>query len=1026
MKRVCSILLCIALLLSLLPAAVLAGAAPALISTASLAMEPPAAGDTPESFAVTGEDGVPYAVDWDVCCLTTKQGSETVLKELYYSDDVFEADAWYFARIFLQADFGYQFADQVDVQVAGAVQSKVTENEGDYIEILAWFPVGSPAEVPTPITAVGADHVVEATVGSDARTAEEETESQAALTGDGYELSEVDYYKWVADSSHSYWSWTSGAFEAEQTYGVLLTLTAKPGYLFAQDVTASINGQSAQVMEWEEGTLEVFLPGDAITISYVEVTSDTWPIDGNPIDNTPDNFSVDSKTGYTLQFAEFQIAEDDIDGSWVYRSLTPEETTFSGDDHYRVYAVLQADDGAVFDASVTGSFNGASGTECTVSEDQKTCVVTRTCKVYDPVYTWNNRTYEEYNGVTFRLTTPAAGQTPENTTLYLTEGENYALYGVDGYYSWYEVPYAGSNRLIRRLSGTDAFEEGKVYLLRVDLDYKTGYRFAEGFTAEFLDMNGNPAPCARMETGSDTAKYKIYYLWYEVGEVNYQKVTDIVITGPAMGEDFSIPTNDLSAFTVAGGAQILSGFSYYGHLYLDLISAPGYYFGRQSELSVTYRVSGSDETYYGTINVNPYDHLGAASAWVVLNPVWPSGLAVCDKTYDASTDAQLDLSGVTLEGVAEGDDVYLDVSQVTAAFADKNVGTDKPVTLDGVLSLGGADAGRYLLVDPELALTANITPCTTVINTTTDVQNVTQGVGTFDKPHIVGMYGEPGTAAERIDTDTGAITYSCGTVKDGTYEQVVAYLKTLNKGDTAEIVYTFTGNANYQNATFTLGDVQTNTGKIKVTIVSTEPDPTPDPTPCDGGASCPSAHFTDEPKPGNWAHAGVDYAVANGLFNGMGPTTFEPNTPMTRAMLVTVLWRYEGQPVQGTNPFADVENGKWYTKPIAWASANGIVNGISADRFDPMGMVTREQLAAILYRYCGAKGIDNSARADLSAFPDVGSVSNYAKKAVSWAVAEGIIGGNKIDGVICIDPQGNATRAQVATIMMRFIENVVK
>ena len=177
---------------------------------------------------------------------------------------------------------------------------------------------------------------------------------------------------------------------------------------------------------------------------------------------------------------------------------------------------------------------------------------------------------------------------------------------------------------------------------------------------------------------------------------------------------------------------------------------------------------------------------------------------------------------------------------------------------------------------------------------------------------------------------------------------------------------------------------------------------------------------------GSWYYAGVEYAATNNLFNGMTNTTFEPNTPMNRAMLVTVLWRYAGQPVQGSNQFADVENGKWYTKAIAWASANGIVNGISAGKFDPMGMVTREQLATILFRYCGSKGIDTSARADLSSFPDVDNVSSYAKKAVSWAVAEGIIGGNKINGVTCIDPKGNATRAQVATIMMRFIENVVK
>ena len=190
---------------------------------------------------------------------------------------------------------------------------------------------------------------------------------------------------------------------------------------------------------------------------------------------------------------------------------------------------------------------------------------------------------------------------------------------------------------------------------------------------------------------------------------------------------------------------------------------------------------------------------------------------------------------------------------------------------------------------------------------------------------------------------------------------------------------------------------------------------------CDGGPSCPSYKFKDV-KAGDWYHEAIDYAVKNGLFNGMSDTAFEPNTPMTRGMLVTVLWRYEGQPEEGKNIFSDVGGGLWYTDAVAWAASKGIVTGVGEGKFDPNGKITREQMAAILYRYSKSKGYDTGAAGNLNAFPDAAKVSNWAKEAYSWAVAEGLITGNKINGVTMLDPQGNATRAQVATILMRFIE----
>lgn len=189
--------------------------------------------------------------------------------------------------------------------------------------------------------------------------------------------------------------------------------------------------------------------------------------------------------------------------------------------------------------------------------------------------------------------------------------------------------------------------------------------------------------------------------------------------------------------------------------------------------------------------------------------------------------------------------------------------------------------------------------------------------------------------------------------------------------------------------------------------------------PCDGGKDCPSYDFVDV-KYSSWYHEAVDFAVTKNLFKGMTATTFEPNTPMTRGMLVTVLWRYNDEPRQGTNFFADVKDGQWYTDAIAWASYNGIVGGVGNGRFDPDGKVTREQLAAILYRYSGA---DGAWRGSYASYPDAGSVSSWAADAYAWAIGEGLISGNLINGKTMLDPQGSATRAQVAIILMRYIQN---
>ncbi len=201
-------------------------------------------------------------------------------------------------------------------------------------------------------------------------------------------------------------------------------------------------------------------------------------------------------------------------------------------------------------------------------------------------------------------------------------------------------------------------------------------------------------------------------------------------------------------------------------------------------------------------------------------------------------------------------------------------------------------------------------------------------------------------------------------------------------------------------------------------------DPQPGTQPCDGGAQCPGRGFSDMPGPADWSHEGIDYAVSHGLFVGTSDTTFSPASAMTRAMLVSVLWRMEGEPAHtDRNPFTDVGR-EWYTDGVLWAAEHDIVAGIGDGRFDPDGDVTREQIAAILCRYTLWKGRSADARADLRVFPDARDVSGWAYDSLAWANAEDLISGCMIGSISYLKPLDNATRAQVAAILMRYQQSI--
>lgn len=174
--------------------------------------------------------------------------------------------------------------------------------------------------------------------------------------------------------------------------------------------------------------------------------------------------------------------------------------------------------------------------------------------------------------------------------------------------------------------------------------------------------------------------------------------------------------------------------------------------------------------------------------------------------------------------------------------------------------------------------------------------------------------------------------------------------------------------------------------------------------------------FTDIPE-GFWCYDEVGYVYERGLMNGTGPATFTPNGSTTRSMIVAILYRMEGSPAVAPGAFTDVSADMYYAPAVAWASANGIVNGYSDGAFRPGSAITREQLAAFLYRYARYKGGDVSGRADLSAYADAAGIAGYAVEAMAWANAAGLINGTS---QTTLSPRGTATRAQAAVILTRF------
>jgi len=285
------------------------------------------------------------------------------------------------------------------------------------------------------------------------------------------------------------------------------------------------------------------------------------------------------------------------------------------------------------------------------------------------------------------------------------------------------------------------------------------------------------------------------------------------------------------------------------------------------------------------------------------------------------------------------------------------------------------------------------------------------------KPALGHKWDNGTVTTEPTATTPGVRTYTCTVCGEVKTETIPATGAHTHKWDAGKVT---------TEPTATTPGVRTYTcticGLTKEEVIP----PTGSSSVCPGGPSCPSYGFRDVAGPSDWSHEGIDYCVRRSLMVGTGVGTFSPDMSCSRAQIVQILYNLSGDKTDYGNyylPFTDVAPGDWFYEAVAWAYANDIVAGTSASTFAPNDVITREQMAVILYGYTAKFAPEFTGNAaSLNTFPDAGSVANWAYTAMSWAVGNGLISGMGSGGVSYLAPQGSATRAQASAIIMRYCQ----
>ena len=1071
-RRVMSALLALCLCLTLLPSAAFAAYTPPVkVDEVSVSVPAPTLEDGLKVPTVA--DDAPYFIDsryspddidmsffyWN---RVAAKGSKSHVGSIYDADGTnLVNNSWYRMQVKLLLDYGYVYGEGVTGTVPGAELVEVERYEDDTIYLSAWFKVGSPTESPKSVSTISVSDVQTTWDGAQIKGWSDKIQ-QATIGGDGYRIYDAALQKWNSEESCWNYCYDSDPTESGAVYGVILHLNTLPGYAFEKTVTATVNGSAAEVAECSMDEVEVFVPFESIVVNKVEVKSATWPIDGNTIRKDADNFTLynilnEGRIPYTLKSARFQIEDGDS-----YRDLRDEETIFSGYNNYRVIAELEAKDYASFADSVTGDFNGTDGVSCEVSADKKTCTVTRTCAVYKPVYTYNTDDPNTHiNSVTIHQNDPQPGEKYADG-VYAPAGSRTMLVGVNGSYSWYEVPCVGSTEGIKKLTNTDTFEAGKVYWYSLTLRNADGYRFGDGFTVFFKQMDGTDSNYAMMQRETDTEKRKVYNLWYTVGDVTQMPITRVAVTGPAY-QNGSVDISDPGAFHADVPVTLRSLIYNNNYLSFTLLPQSGHYFGRTVAVTYNGKEARVSDGFFSRFDTK---YISVSCSVEPATPVTVAGITAQDKVYDGTTAATL--TGGTLSGVAEGDTVALDFSEARAEFDSKDAGNGKSVTVKGTtLKLTGADAHKYALTPPELTgLKANITPCAAFDDATSKDQIIYVGEDRFAAPRFTGIGGEE---------VTGTLCY---TLSDGKTEaEIPEMLRALKAGDSLNIPYTFTASGNYsgektgtitvtaqerpssgggshtssypvavsgqtQNGSVTVdrhsagrGDtvtitVKPDSGYVLETLTAMDKDGSELKLTDKGSGkytfTMPGSRvevkatfmednsvlnfFYDVPNDSFYYEA-VKWAVGKNITSGVGNNLFAPDQSCTRAQIVTFLWRAAGSPEpKNVGSFSDVPASAYYAKAVAWAVENGITTGTGDGMFSPDAVCTRAQAVTFLWRYEKAPVASRS-----NPFADVAADSYYAD-AVLWAVKEDISKGTTNT---TFSPDADCTRAQIVTFLWR-------
>ena len=1067
-------MLALCLTLALLPGAAFAAYKPQEIAEVSLHVTPPAVGGALSAPTVDSRE--PYFIDslyapddidmnffyWN---RVAAEGCEAVAGDLYEEGGTsLVSNSWYRLQVKLRLDYGYVYGESVTGTVPGAEWVEVERYKDDTIYLSAWFKVGNPADRPTQVSTV----TISGVPTERAETIQAWTDAiQDAAVSDGCRIYYASLREWDSTDGQWHYSDSSGATDASKVYGAMLTVNPLPDHVFARAVTATVNDSAAEVVECDIDEVVVFVPFGNVTIDKVEVKSATWPIDGNPIPKDADNFYLndyfsDGSYPYTLESARFQIKDGDS-----YRDLSDEETIFSENSSYRVIAELEAKDYASFADTVTGDFNGTKGTECQTSNGGKTCTVTRTCAVYERIHTYPaGESTNRINSVTIHQNDPQ----PEKgyaDGVYAPAGSRTMLVGVNGSYAWYEVPCVGSTESLKELTSTDRFEAGKVYWYSLTLRNADGYRFGDGFTVFFKQLDGTDSKYAMIQCETDTEKRKVYNLWYTVGDVTQTPITQVAVTGPEY-QNGSVDISDPSAFRADAPVTFRSLTYNNNYLGFTLLPQSGHYFGRTVTVTYNDKEARVSDGFFSSFDTK---YVGVRFSSEPAIPVTVTGIAAQDKVYDGTTSAELDISQAVLSGVKANDDVQLELSGAKAAFESKDVGTDRRVTIHGVLKLKGADAGKYELTQPAaLELRASITPCDQFTDATDQAQTIYVGEDSFEAPRFTGIDGE---------TVEGALVYQ---LADGKTEaDIPAMLRGLKAGESLYIPYAFTASGNYsgqKTGTITVtaqerpapgvtpvsssypvstpdsaenGSVSAsrkNASKGTVVTVTVQPEAgyvleTLTVTDKNGnvleltdkgngqftflmpGSKVEIAatfmednsvlnFFYDVPNEAYYFEA-VKWAVAQEITSGVGNNLFAPDQPCTRAQIVTFLWRAAGCPEpQSTGSFSDVSEGSYYAKAVAWAAANGITGGTGEGRFSPDAACTRGEIVTLLYRYLQSKGEGFTGNwMFLLPFTDV---PEWCYEAVAWCYMKNITEGTS---ATTFSPDDPCTRGQIVTLLYR-------